>query len=148
MPNLSDNTQYSVLRDSLENPLYLHDMADEGRSRYYLAEWREERFKTQEQLEAESGVDQSTISSIERDPFRKRHKSTIERLCRALGINLGQLRQAPNSAVTASPKAADVSKHDLWKGFDALYLDGELTEKEVFDRILLLREEMRKRGIK
>lgn len=58
---------------------------------------------TQEKLEAESGVDQRTISKIERGDVADPRISTVEKLETALGVRRGTLRFGqPESIASAS----------------------------------------------
>lgn len=64
-----------------------------------LQQARKDRGLTQEQLEAESGVSQAAISSIERGLVTNPAFSTVLKLAKALGVRPEQLRFAQRQAV-------------------------------------------------
>lgn len=56
-----------------------------------LKQARDDKGWTQEQLEAESGIDQRTISKIERGDVNDPQNSTVKALEEALGVRRGTL---------------------------------------------------------
>jgi transcriptional regulator with XRE-family HTH domain len=64
-----------------------------------LREWRIKRGLRQEDLAAEAGLDQATVSNIERDPQANPRIDTVDSLCEVLKITRSQLKLG--AAVTA-----------------------------------------------
>jgi transcriptional regulator with XRE-family HTH domain len=76
-----------------------------------LRDARRKRNWTQEQLAAESGVDQTTISRLETDPDPNPTDITKERLAKALGIAPSRLRFAERSPRRIGTRASDRTGH-------------------------------------
>lgn len=115
--------------------LYLRQIMTFGE---ILRLWREHKGVSQEELGRRAGMSANSISFLERGE-RKPRNSTRRVLADALGIKPEELAHPPD---TGKPNPEKTLKE-----FDALYLDGMLTEEEVQDRLYRLRKMRRERGL-
>ena len=116
----------------------------------YLSEWRAYRNMTQEQLEAESGVSQTTIWDIEDKPTKRRHPGTLANLAKALGTTPSKLYTDPfEESGRVSEETLQTWGKQEWtkelirQGITELHAKGVLTERDLFDMLM----DLAKKGV-
>jgi transcriptional regulator with XRE-family HTH domain len=106
------------------------------KQRFYLQEWRDYKVWSQEELANKSGVDASTISAIENEPYGRRQARVIRDLAEALGIEPEDLRVPPYPKETRRVEQPATKRPELEEALrgritiDVNGVEVELTEEE------------------